>query len=187
MRFNLEDYAPVEERLKMFLEAFPDARVETELVRLEPPLVVFKASVFCTTGDDKPKATGFAYEKEGDGPVNRTSYVENCETSALGRALANAGYQGKRDNSPRPSREEMQKVERMDNPNIRAAWDSLIEELGGTDEQEAALVFLMPNVPNKVDDWEQPHFEAAMKVLAKRGIEALESALSTQLDMEASI
>ena len=186
MKFNLEDYAPVEERLRMFLDTFPDARVETELVRLEPPLVVFRASIFCTSADERPKATGYAYEKEGDGPVNRTSYVENCETSALGRALANAGYQGKRDHAPRPSREEMQKVERMSNPNIRAAWDSLIEELGGTEDQVNAFAFLMPGVPNLLNEWAPPHFEVAMKVLAKRGIEALESALNTKLDMEAA-
>jgi hypothetical protein len=57
-------------------------------------------------------ATGYAEEVRGSGNVNRTSHVENCETSAVGRALANAGYAGS-DVNKRPSREEMSKVQRM--------------------------------------------------------------------------
>jgi len=57
-------------------------------------------------------ATGYAEEVRGAGNVNRTSHVENCETSAVGRALANAGYAGS-DVNKRPSREEMSKVQRM--------------------------------------------------------------------------
>ena len=112
-RFNMDDYAPVEERIGLFYEAYPLGRIATEIVKLEPPLVVFKASVYRLADDAHPWATGFAYEKEGEGHVNQTSYIENCETSAVGRALANAGYHGRRDGAPRPSREEMQKVERM--------------------------------------------------------------------------
>jgi hypothetical protein len=111
--FNLDDYAPVEERIALFYEGHPEGRIHTTVERLEPPLVVFRAEVYRDAEDTRPWATGYAYEKEGEGHVNRTSYIENCETSAIGRALANAGYHGKRDGSPRPSREEMEKVERM--------------------------------------------------------------------------
>lgn len=111
--FNLEDYAPVDERIGMFYEDCPKGRILTAIERLEPPLVVFKAEVFRDGDDTRPWATGYAYEKEASSPVNKTSYIENCETSAIGRALANAGYHGKREGSPRPSREEMQKVQRM--------------------------------------------------------------------------
>jgi hypothetical protein len=62
--------------------------------------------------DDVCVATGYAEEVRGAGNVNRTSHVENCETSAVGRALANAGYAGS-DVNKRPSREEMGKVQRM--------------------------------------------------------------------------
>jgi hypothetical protein len=62
--------------------------------------------------DDVCVATGYAEEVRGAGNVNRTSHVENCETSAVGRALANAGYAGS-DVNKRPSREEMSKVQRM--------------------------------------------------------------------------
>jgi hypothetical protein len=61
--------------------------------------------------DDSLIATGYAEEVRGAGNVNRTSHVENCETSAVGRALANAGMAGS-DVSKRPSREEMAKVQR---------------------------------------------------------------------------
>lgn len=115
-RFNLDDYSPVEERIGLFYGDHPNGRILTEIVRLEPPLCVVKASVYRDADAVHPWATGFAYEKEGDGHVNQTSYVENCETSAIGRALANAGYHGKRDGAPRPSREEMAKVERMTAP-----------------------------------------------------------------------
>lgn len=112
-RFNLDDYAPVEERIGMFYSDHPEGRILTAVERLEPPLVVFRAEVYRDGDDERPWASGYAYEKEGAGHVNRTSYIENCETSAIGRALANAGYHGKRDGMPRPSREEMEKVERM--------------------------------------------------------------------------
>lgn len=113
-QFNLDDYAPVDERIGMFYDEHPAGRILTAIEKLEPPLVVFKAEVFRDAEDTRPWATGYAYEKEGASPVNKTSYIENCETSAIGRALANAGYHGKRENAPRPSREEMQKVQRME-------------------------------------------------------------------------
>jgi len=68
-------------------------------------IAVFEAEVYLN-GDESPKATGYAMEKAGQGYVNKTSHVENCETSAIGRALANMGLHG----SKRPSREEMQKA-----------------------------------------------------------------------------
>jgi hypothetical protein len=105
--FNLEDYEPVEERLARLYEKHPDARVQTELVTPLDSLdkVVFRASIYLN-GDESPKATGYAMEEAGKGYVNKTSHLENCETSAIGRALANMGMHGNK----RPSREEMQKA-----------------------------------------------------------------------------
>ena len=65
--------------------------------------VVFRAELYLP-GGDLPVATGYAHEVRGSSPVNRTSHVENCETSAVGRALANYGMSAK---GTRPSREEM--------------------------------------------------------------------------------
>jgi len=110
-RFRLEDYEPVEERLHRFWEKYPKGRVQTDLVAKSDDFtqVIFKASVWRESDDGSPPcATGYAEEhrSNGRGP-NADCWVENGETSAIGRALANLGMSGKR----RPSREEMQKVE----------------------------------------------------------------------------
>ena len=111
MPFNLDDYEPVEERLARFWGDHPNGRVYTELVNGSHAgeSVVIIASVYKDKGDLYPDATGHAQETPGSNPVNKTSWIENCETSAIGRALANMGYAPK---GQRPSREEMQKTVR---------------------------------------------------------------------------
>jgi hypothetical protein len=109
MPFNLEDYEPVALRLDRWLTAHPNGRVITELVHYLSDVAVFKAELWL---DDVLIATGWAEEVRGQGNVNKTSHVENCETGAVGRALANAGMAGS-DVHKRPSREEMGKVQRM--------------------------------------------------------------------------
>jgi hypothetical protein len=107
--FNLDDYEPVASRLDRFLKAHPDARVITDLVHYLSDIAVFKAELWL---DGEIIATGWAEEIRGQGNVNKTSHLENCETGAVGRALANAGLSGS-DFTKRPSREEMGKVMRM--------------------------------------------------------------------------
>ena len=107
--FNLDDYEPVASRLDRFLKAHPDARVITDLVHYLSDIAVFKAELWL---DGEIIATGWAEEIRGQGSVNKTSHLENCETGAVGRALANAGLSGS-DFTKRPSREEMGKVQRM--------------------------------------------------------------------------
>jgi hypothetical protein len=107
--FNLDDYEPVASRLDRFLKAHPDARVITDLVHYLSDIAVFKAELWL---DGEIIATGWAEEIRGQGNVNKTSHLENCETGAVGRALANAGLSGS-DFAKRPSREEMGKVQRM--------------------------------------------------------------------------
>ncbi len=109
MAFNLDDYEPVASRLDRFLKAHPDARVITDLVHYLSDIAVFKAELWL---DGEIIATGWAEEIRGQGNVNKTSHLENCETGAVGRALANAGLSGS-DFNKRPSREEMGKVQRM--------------------------------------------------------------------------
>ena len=110
MAFNLDDYEPVASRLDRFLKAHPDARVITDLVHYLADIAVFKCELWL---NDEIIATGWAEEIRGQGNVNRTSHLENCETGAVGRALANAGMSGS-DINKRPSREEMTKVVRGD-------------------------------------------------------------------------
>lgn len=108
--FNLDDYEPVASRLDRFLKAHPDARVITDLVHYLSDIAVFKAELWL---DGEIIATGWAEEIRGqNSAVNKTSHLENCETGAVGRALANAGLSGS-DFTKRPSREEMGKVVRM--------------------------------------------------------------------------
>jgi hypothetical protein len=107
--FNLDDYEPVASRLDRFLKAHPDARVITDLVHYLSDVAVFKCELWL---EGEIIATGWAEEIRGQGNVNKTSHLENCETGAVGRALANAGLSGS-DFSKRPSREEMGKVQRM--------------------------------------------------------------------------
>jgi hypothetical protein len=108
-KFNLEDYETVESRLAKFWKDHANGRVFTELVFHDERRFIVKAEIYFDKEDMNPTATGYAEEIVGASPVNRTSALENGETSSLGRALANCNYasQGKR-----ASREEMEKVER---------------------------------------------------------------------------
>jgi hypothetical protein len=109
MGFNLDDYEPVAARLDRWLKDHPTGRVITDLVHYLSDVAVFKAELWL---DGEIIATGWAEEVRNSNHINKTSHVESCETSAVGRALANAGYAGS-DVSKRPSREEMAKVNRM--------------------------------------------------------------------------
>lgn len=107
--FNPAGYAPVAERIVQFYEAHPLGRIVTELMSRTDAEVVFRASVYRDASESGPAATGWAAEREGDGDVNEVACLENTETSAVGRALANLGFTASR---LRPSREEMDKASR---------------------------------------------------------------------------
>ena len=140
MAFDLTQYEPVAERLDRWLKASEQfaPRVFTNMESVPgADVCVIKAELWL--GDTRV-ATGYAEETRGAGNVNRTSHVENCETSAIGRALANAGYAGS-DMTKRPSREEMSKVNRhpVSNPtpspykgeNIKALFPDAQEVASG--------------------------------------------------------
>ena len=123
MTFNLDDYEPVSARLERWRQQTIDRTAEpvviTEMVHRGDGWCVFKAElweVYYERNENPPEyrlllATGWAEEHVTERGVNSTSHVENCETSAVGRALANAGFAGS-DPTRRPSREEMTKVQR---------------------------------------------------------------------------
>lgn len=84
-----KDYAMVFERIKAFRSEIPNGSIETEIVDKEGDSITIKATV--RDEDGKLLGTGLAEEKEGRGNINKTSHVENCETSAVGRALGMCG------------------------------------------------------------------------------------------------
>jgi hypothetical protein len=112
-RFDLSQYSTVAERIDKFWEKYPDGRIHTELVHFSPEQVVVKAAIFTRFDDSMPTTVDYAEERPDTSPVNRVSFVENCATSAIGRALADLG--GEFTGTKRPSREEMAKVQRHEN------------------------------------------------------------------------
>ena len=113
--FNLDNYETVEDRLKEFWKDNPKARINTEIVHMtdDGTCVTVRAEIYKMEVDARPVTTGIAQETKGQGGfANKDAWVENCETSAIGRALANWLYQGS--TKPIPSREEMSKVGNQD-------------------------------------------------------------------------
>jgi hypothetical protein len=112
MGFDLSNYETVEQRLVRFWAAYPNGRVYTSMMNYTGDACVFYCELYADKDDKVPVATGYAEEIKSDRGVNATSFVENCETSAIGRAIANCPLQAPA-SGPRPSRNEMQKVERL--------------------------------------------------------------------------
>jgi signal recognition particle subunit SEC65 len=109
--FNLAEYQTCAERLELFWKDHPDGRIDTKLIEASTSRFIVQAFIYRTEVDQYPWASGLAEETISGRGVNATSALENCETSSLARALANAGYSPKGDPSKRASREEMSKVE----------------------------------------------------------------------------
>jgi len=109
-RFDLDSYETVESRLTRFWADHPEGRVLTELVYHDERRFICKTEIYFDREDSTPVSSGHAEEIVGASPVNKSSALENCETSSTGRALAQCNYAGMK----RPSREEMEKVERYE-------------------------------------------------------------------------
>jgi hypothetical protein len=103
----MQNYEPVEERIKKFWAKHPEGRIHTEIVLINEQEIVIKASIFTNREDTRPASIDFAQETRGSSNINKQSFVENCSTSAIGRGLATLGFAPK---GARPSREEMEKV-----------------------------------------------------------------------------
>ncbi len=112
---RFDGYIPVAERVEKFYERFSQGRIVTQIIQhdVESGFVLMRAEVFRAPDDAQPAATGHAYEVRGESFVNKSSYIENAETSAVGRALALLGFEVKRGIA---SREEAEKAVRMQPP-----------------------------------------------------------------------
>ena len=84
-----KDYAEVNQRIKAFRMVYPEGTINTEIISLENGVCTMKSTAM---NEGKILGTGFAQEKEGSTFINKTSYIENCETSAVGRALGMCGF-----------------------------------------------------------------------------------------------
>ena len=183
MGFNLDDYEPVAARLDRWLRAklqgvddkandYP--RVLTRMIS-EPgaDICVMRAELW---QGEMLIATGYAEEVRGAGNVNRTSHVENCETSAIGRALANCGMAGS-DMTKRPSREEMSKVQRQTTSNGPA-----VER--GTDPRMPSVTVTQPA---GLATEKQVYFAASFYKKAEREVPKTWLATLTSKEMSALI
>ncbi len=126
--FNMKDYVDVAERIRAFYERYPDGSIQTEMVRLEGDMVVFRATVYRDRDDAHP-TTGWAYEREGVGYVNKTSFIENCETSAIGRALANLNFPTTRASQEKREAEAPATREQLDELRTLAASEVVSEDI----------------------------------------------------------
>lgn len=143
-KFDLSDYETVEQRLTRFWKAHPEGRVLTDLVFHDDRRFIVKAEIYFDRDDMTPVASGYAEEIVGASPVNRTSALENGETSAIGRALANCGFASE---GKRPSRSEMEKVERYKaEPRMPATKPRVY-----TDAETKQAEDLMTDLPNITD------------------------------------
>jgi hypothetical protein len=141
--FNLEDYETVEERLVKYWKDHPDGQIHTKLLDSTASRFIVEASIYRTEADSRPWTTGLAEETVQGRGVNATSALENCETSAIGRALANAGYATK---GKRASREEMSKV--AASQEVKAKVEQVKAKMADTSKEYVP-------VPKESDPWSQ--------------------------------
>lgn len=176
-QFDLDSYATVQERIAEFWRDFPEGSIRTRLAVRDGPEVVFECRIFRTPDDVAANVytSGWAQEIEGKSPVNKTSWYENAEASAIGRALANLGYSK---DATRPSRSEMLKVART-----RQEHEAMLEyvrEIGARceDELEITVNGSVRNLKAFVRENWQPMKEQFR--LARTVVEAIEKATGEQ-------
>jgi hypothetical protein len=127
--FNLNEYQTVQERIDLFWTKYPNGRLYTELVSFTPDQVVFKAEVYANKDDVYPLAVDYAEERLGSSPVNKTSFLENCSSSATGRALSLLGHEFS-PKAKRPSASEMSKVQRLSaQPEVSRNWQAALDNI----------------------------------------------------------
>lgn len=151
--FNPDDYETVADRLARAHKDHENMRVLTDLVHVERDefgkalQYIVRAQIWL---GDILKAQDFAEEIVGNGMVNKSSALENCATSAIGRALADMNYQGSnKGKAQRPSREEMEKVSRVEesakpivhNPEMIALAQEAIEQVAQIETMDELKMF----------------------------------------------
>jgi hypothetical protein len=174
--FNLNDYELVETRIRKFYSMYEDGRIITENVSTPEDrakgMFVTKTYVYTSLAEhaaNLPKATGHAFELEGGMGAAKFSSLEVCETSSIGRALANMALSGNK----RASREEMQKVERMD------AWEKPLinwaEEIANLEHADGARgLYALAKAENAP--------KAVLEAITARGKELVDEPIDNEKD-----
>jgi hypothetical protein len=143
----IQDYVTVAERIERFYDRYPDGRIITHIVEhdLERGFILMRAEGYRSADDSMPVATGHAFELRSEGYVNRTSYIENCESSCVGRMLAMMGFEVKRGIA---SREEIEKASRMNHrdPAPAAGKPDKGSDLPASDDQKQTILSLLESV-----------------------------------------
>jgi len=151
--FDLSQYQTVQERIDLFWELHPNGRFNLEIVSMTPEQVIIKSEVWTDISEEKPRAVDFAEERFGSSPVNKSSFIENCATSSLGRAISQLGGalspKGKK-----ASAEEMAKVNRVNSRDWLAEADALalVYNLDGLRKlySEAVANRALPEIVEKI-------------------------------------
>ena len=162
--FNLDNYEDVDTRIHKFYETYPDGAILTELIANEEEkgIVIFKAVAFRTHVDTAPSAIGYARGARKDRGVDRDFWFENCETSAIGRCLANLGLSAK---GKRASSLEMAKVnEAQSDTPIRVRTESHKQFLQTTNPTAEIVWDTTIEPPEDVD----PAFDNALDLLKEK-------------------
>jgi len=115
-----KEYVPVHERVLFFRSEFAGWSIQTDIVSMDSEMAVIKATIYDENGN--VKSTGHAYEMQSDKSsfVNKTSYLENCETSAIGRALGCLGIGI--ENSFASANEVKSAQDNQNNPDLDKPW-----------------------------------------------------------------
>lgn len=164
-----KDYAEVPQKVTAFRKLFPMGTITTDILSLENGVAVMKATA---SVDGVILGEGIAYEKEGSSFINRTSYLENCQTSAVGRALSFIGLMG--GNESIASFEEVMNAKKqqkkMDEDELKAELKNLLME---TDSDTTAFLGWCSKTfqreINAVDEMFEPELKEAIKTVKKKG------------------
>lgn len=188
MGFDLSNYEEVKDRIPRFWKAHPAGAIRTTRLDSAPGEWVVHAALY-REGEAEPFATGLAHEVTGSRGVNQTSALENCETSAIGRALANGGFSS---GPNRPSREEMGKAKKVAPEAPRMAQDAP-KPGAPTSDEDRVKAAVAAAVAAEKPDWDQDKVKAVCRthypvaVLATTGGAVLANAAviaGTILDLE---
>ncbi len=142
---RFDGYIPVAERVEKFYDRFPEGRIITQIIEhdRESGFVLVRAEVYRSPDDASPSATGHAYEYKDAGYVQRTSYIEVAETSAVGRGLAFLNFETKRGIA---SREEIEKANRVAPETVTDARPHHATDQPATDEQKEEMLSLLESL-----------------------------------------